>query len=195
MERTTTQPRSQEPQGSQDLPSLLARVALRDRAAFEALYRATSSHLLGIAFRVLGQRERAEEVLQEAFMNIWNAAGSYSAAMATPMTWMINIVRNRAIDAARSSRIEKASTVELDDEFDTAADTSWEPQHLLQDSLTKLRIDGCMGSLTPTQRQALALAYYRGMVHTEIAQALNAPLGTAKAWIRRGLDKLKDCMK
>lgn len=107
MERTTTQPRSQEPQGSQDLPSLLARVALRDRAAFEALYRATSSHLLGIAFRVLGQRERAEEVLQEAFMNIWNAAGSYSAAMATPMTWMINIVRNRAIDAARSSRIKR----------------------------------------------------------------------------------------
>lgn len=178
-----------------DLASLLARVALHDRAAFEALYRATSSHLLGIAFRVLGQRERAEEVLQEAYMNVWNAAGSYNAAVATPMTWLINIVRNKAIDAARSGRTEKASTVELDDDFDTAADAQWEPQHLLDESLTKLSIDSCMSALSASQRQALALAYYRGMVHTEIAEALNAPLGTAKAWVRRGLDKLKDCLQ
>ena len=117
-----------------DLASLLARVALHDRAAFEALYRATSSHLLGIAFRVLGQRERAEEVLQEAYMNVWHSAASYSAAVATPMTWMINIVRNKAIDAARSGRTEKASTTALDDDFDIAADHRWEPQHLLDES-------------------------------------------------------------
>jgi RNA polymerase sigma-70 factor (ECF subfamily) len=178
-----------------DLASLLARVALHDRAAFEALYRATSSHLLGIAFRVLGQRERAEEVLQEAYMNVWHSAASYSAAVATPMTWMINIVRNKAIDAARSGRTEKASTTALDDDFDIAADHRWEPQHLLDESLTRLSIDGCMASLSASQRQALALAYYRGMVHTEIAEALNAPLGTAKAWVRRGLDKLKDCLQ
>ena len=178
-----------------DLAGLLARVALHDRAAFEALYRATSSHLLGIAFRVLGQRERAEEVLQEAYMNIWHAAGSYNASVAAPMTWLINIVRNKAIDAARSSRTEKASTVELDDDFDTAAGDQWEPQHLLDESLTKLNIDSCMSALPASQRQALALAYYRGMVHTEIAVALNAPLGTAKAWVRRGLDKLKDCLQ
>lgn len=178
-----------------DLASLLARVALHDRAAFEALYRATSSHLLGIAFRVLGQRERAEEVLQEAYMNVWHAAASYNAAVATPMTWMINIVRNKAIDAARSGRTEKASTTAIDDDFDIAADDRWEPQHLLDESLTKLNIDSCMGSLSASQRQALALAYYRGMVHTEIAEALNAPLGTAKAWVRRGLDKLKDCLQ
>jgi RNA polymerase sigma-70 factor (ECF subfamily) len=178
-----------------DLASLLARVALHDRVAFEALYRATSSHLLGIAFRVLGQRERAEEVLQEAYMNVWHAAASYNAAVATPMTWMINIVRNKAIDAARSGRTEKASTTAIDDDFDIAADDRWEPQHLLDESLTKLNIDSCMGSLSASQRQALALAYYRGMVHTEIAEALNAPLGTAKAWVRRGLDKLKDCLQ
>ncbi|WP_140626863.1 sigma-70 family RNA polymerase sigma factor [Methylibium rhizosphaerae] len=178
-----------------DLASLLARVALHDRVAFEALYRATSSHLLGIAFRVLGQRERAEEVLQEAYMNVWHAAASYNAAVATPMTWMINIVRNKAIDAARSGRTEKASTTAIDDDFDIAADDHWEPQHLLDESLTKLNIDSCMGSLSASQRQALALAYYRGMVHTEIAEALNAPLGTAKAWVRRGLDKLKDCLQ
>lgn len=193
--RAMQRPTAATPKQPPDLARLLGRVALHDRAAFEALYRATSSHLLGIAVRVLGQRERAEEVLQEAYMNIWNSASSYSAAMATPMTWMINIVRNKAIDVARSGRTEKASTVELDDEFDAPAGGQWEPHHLFDESLTKLNIDSCMSSLSASQRQALALAYYRGMVHTEIAEALNAPLGTAKAWVRRGLDKLKDCLQ
>jgi RNA polymerase sigma-70 factor (ECF subfamily) len=66
---------------------------------------------------------------------------------------------------------------------------------MLDDSLVKVKIDNCMSALNPSQRQALALAYYRGMVHTDIAEALNAPLGTAKAWVRRGLDKLKACLE
>lgn len=180
----------------EDLPQLLSRVALRDRAAFERLYRATSAHLLGVAFRILSNRDRAEEVLQEAFMNVWNSAGGYNAAVATPMTWLINIVRNKAIDAVRSGKTERASTVALDDDaMEVAGDATHEPQHLLNDSLVKVKIDGCMSQLNPSQRQALALAYYRGMVHTDIAAALNAPLGTAKAWVRRGLDKLKDCLE
>jgi len=76
-----------------------------------------------------------------------------------------------------------------------AADASQQPQALFERSLEALRIAGCMGELGASQRQALALAYYRGMVHTEIAQALGAPLGTVKAWVRRGLDKLKDCLE
>jgi len=181
---------------AEDLPQLLSRVALRDRAAFERLYRATCAHLLGVAFRILSNRDRAEEVLQEAFMNVWHSASGYNAAVATPMTWLINIVRNKAIDALRSGKTERASTVALDDDaMDVAADAALEPQRLLDDSLTKVKIDGCMGQLSPVQRQALALAYYRGMVHTDIAQALGAPLGTAKAWVRRGLDKLKACLE
>ena len=150
-----------------DLARWLARVALRDRSAFEQVYRATSSHLLGVAFRILNQRERAEEVLQEAFMNVWHNAGGFNAAVASPMTWLINIVRNKAIDTLRSGKTERGSTVELDDEA------------------TQIAGDEAQ------QRQALALAYYRGMVHTEIAAALGAPLGTAKSWVRRGLDKLE----
>ncbi|HEY2929363.1 sigma-70 family RNA polymerase sigma factor [Piscinibacter sp.] len=181
---------------AEDLPQLLSRVALRDRAAFERLYRATCAHLLGVAFRILSNRDRAEEVLQEAFMNVWHSASGYNAAMATPMTWLINIVRNKAIDALRSGKTERASTVALDDEaMDVAADAALEPQRLLDDSLTKVKLDGCMSQLSPVQRQALALAYYRGMVHTDIAEALGAPLGTAKAWVRRGLDKLKACLE
>ena len=178
-----------------DLPQLLSRTALRDRSAFEQLYRATCAHLLGVAFRILNNRDRAEEVLQEAFMNVWHSASGYNAAVATPMTWLINIVRNKAIDALRSGKTERASTVALDDEgMDVADEGSREPQQLLDDSLVKVNIDKCMSTLNPSQRQALALAYYRGMVHTDIAEALNAPLGTAKAWVRRGLDKLKDCL-
>jgi RNA polymerase sigma-70 factor (ECF subfamily) len=75
------------------------------------------------------------------------------------------------------------------------ADATQQPQALFERSLEKLRITGCMGELGAPQRQALALAFYRGMVHTEIAEALGAPLGTVKAWVRRGLDKLKDCLE
>jgi len=180
----------------EDLAALLPRVALGDRAAFEQVYRATCAHLLGVAFRILNNRERAEEVLQEAFVNVWHGAGGFNASVAGPMTWLINIVRNKAIDALRSGRSERAYTVALDEEAQAvAADEAQQPQALLDESLTRLRIAGCMGELGATQRQALALAYYRGMVHSEIAAALGAPLGTAKAWVRRGLDKLKACLE
>lgn len=181
---------------NEDLAALLPRVALRDRAAFERVYRATCAHLLGVAFRILNSRERAEEVLQEAFMNVWHGAGGFDASVAGPMTWLINIVRNKAIDALRSGRSERASTSALDEEaMAVEADAAQQPQALLERSLEKLRITQCMGELGASQRQALALAYYRGMVHTEIAQALRVPLGTAKAWVRRGLDKLKACLE
>jgi RNA polymerase sigma-70 factor (ECF subfamily) len=179
-----------------DLARLLAQVALRDRAAFEQVYRATCAHLLGVAFRILNQRERAEEVLQESFMNVWHNAAGFNATIASPMTWLINIVRNKAIDSLRSGKSERASTVALDDEaYEVAADAAQQPQQLLDESLARLKIDACMGELGATQRQALALAYYRGLVHTEIAESLGAPLGTVKAWVRRGLDKLKGCLE
>jgi RNA polymerase sigma-70 factor, ECF subfamily len=181
---------------NEDLAVLLPRVALGDRAAFERVYRATCAHLLGVAFRILNSRERAEEVLQEAFMNVWHGAGGFDASVAVPMTWLINIVRNKAIDALRSGKTERASTSSLDEEaMAVAADPTQQPQALLERSLEALRITGCMDELGAPQRQALALAYYRGMAHSEIAQTLGAPLGTAKAWVRRGLDKLKTCLE
>src|SRR5262245_37443887 len=155
---------------SEDLAALLARVALGDRAAFERVYRATCAHLLGVAFRILNSRERAEEALQEAFMNVWHGAGGFDASVAGPMTWLINVVRNKAIDALRSGKSERTSTSALDDEaMAVAADEAQQPQALLERSLDKLRIADCMVGLGAAQRQALALAYYRGMVHTEIA--------------------------
>ena len=129
-------------------------------------------------------------------MNIWHSAAGYNANAGTPMTWMINIVRNKSIDLLRARKSELASTIELDDEaLNVPADSATEPHRLLDESLIKARINDCMQQLSSVQRQALALAYYRGMVHTDIASILSAPLGTAKGWVRRGLDQLKSCLE
>jgi RNA polymerase sigma-70 factor, ECF subfamily len=179
-----------------DLEQLLARTALGDQRAFEQLYRATSAHLLGVAWGVMQQRERAEEVLQEAFLNVWHAAGSFQAERATPMTWLINIVRNKAIDRQRVGGAMRAAQVALDDEAMQLPDeTERQPQQLAETAFVRARIDGCMQGLTAGQRQALALAYFRGLVHAEIASTMGAPLGTVKAWVRRGSDRLRECLQ
>lgn len=180
-----------------DLTTLIARVALRDRAAFERLYRATSAPLLGLAVGILHQRDRAEEVLQEAFMKVWHGAAGYDATIARPMTWLINIVRHQAIDRLRSQRGDRAHTVAWDDEalLERADPDAPQPAQLLEASLARAHIDVCMAELSAPQRQAIALAYYRGLVHTEIAGLLDAPLGTVKAWVRRGVDRLRDCLE
>jgi RNA polymerase sigma-70 factor (ECF subfamily) len=178
-----------------DLAELLARVALGERTAFERLYRATCDHLLGVAYQLLGNRSWAEDVLQEAYVSVWHGARGYQAGLARPMTWLIHVVRHRAIDALRSRHGERKYTEPLQAAHEEVADAGTDgPAQCLAASLARVRIDHCMAGLAPGQRQALALAYYRGLVHSEIAQALNAPLGTAKAWVRRGLDRLRDCL-
>lgn len=174
---------------------LMARVAARDRAAFERLYRATASHLCSVALRVLRSEALADEVLQESYISMWLKADTYQPDSATPMTWMINIVRNRAIDALRSGRHEHDRVSRLHSEApDDTVELCGEPHRLLEESLRKARIEACMLALPATQRQALALAYYRGLVHTEIAEMMSSPLGTVKSWVRRGLDQLKTCL-
>jgi RNA polymerase sigma-70 factor (ECF subfamily) len=181
-----------------DLARWLARVALGDRRAFEQLYRATGSYLMAVAWRVLQRRQLAEEVLQDAFVKVWHSAGAYDARLGVPMTWLINIVRNRAIDVRRAR-----ATAAVDDSVDVADEAMPDaegahglgPEQWLDASMRKARVEGCMGQLSATQRQALALAYYQGLTHAEIAQALGTPLGTAKAWVRRGLEYLRNCLE
>jgi RNA polymerase sigma-70 factor, ECF subfamily len=184
------------PTTATDLEHWLAATALGDQRAFERLYQATSAHLLGVAYGVLRQRERSEEVLQEAFFKVWHGAGSYRADIATPMTWLINIVRNQAIDRQRVGQAQRAAQVELDDAAAELADEpERRPQHLVEEALVRARIDGCMAGLAAGQRQALALAFFRGLVHAEIAEVMGAPLGTVKAWVRRGSERLRECLQ
>ncbi|MBK9574437.1 MAG: sigma-70 family RNA polymerase sigma factor [Rhodoferax sp.] len=185
---------------NEHLTRLLARTAARDHAAFKELYDLTSAHLFGVALRILNRRERAEEVLQEAYVNVWNQAGSYAAGLSAPMTWLTSVVRNKALDWLRHLKRADESTVVLiddagEDYLDQMADPRADPQELLSQATDGLRLRHCLGTLDAPQRQSLALAYYDGLSHSELATHLNAPLGTVKAWVRRGLDKLKQCLE
>lgn len=180
------------PPSATALAELLAHTAQGDRRAFSLLYQATSTKLFGLALRILMRRDLAEEALQDAFINIWHHAASYRPEKAAVMTWMTTIVRNRCLDLLRASPQEKPLTDEqsLDDwatddpsPLETAA-TSSETRALLN----------CMQQLAPLQRQAIALSYFHGMAHEQLAQQLTQPLGTIKTWIRRGLQVLKSCM-
>lgn len=184
-------------QKSEQLSRLLARVGQRDHAAFEQVYRLTSAHLYGVALRILNREDLAEEVLQEAYVNVWNQANSYAAGLATPMTWLISVVRNKALDWLRHNKIADESTRASTDDDDHAhdiADERADPAALFLQATEKSGIRHCMATLEAAQRQSLALAYYDGLSHAELAAHLQAPLGTVKAWVRRGLEKLKKCL-
>lgn len=182
---------------SKELQAQLARVALGDRAALRRVYDMTSTHLLGVALRILNRRDEAEDVLQESFVNVWHHAGSYSAAQAQPMTWLISIVRNKALDVVRSARMRHETEMpqhEDGDEHDIEDDRP-NPLQLLTEASEAMRIRGCMESLDASHRQCLALAYYHGMSHSEVAEHVGSPLGTVKAWVRRGLERMKKCLE
>jgi RNA polymerase sigma-70 factor (ECF subfamily) len=180
------------------LDDLLARVGLGDRSAFRQLYSATSSRLFAVALRILGRRDLAEDVLQDAFVNVWHHAARYAAERSRAMTWLTSIVRNRALDVVRSPA-HRSQYVQIgedeDDPVMAIADERPEPLALLLEAADLLRLRGCLDALDAAQQKSIALAYYEGLSHTELAAALGAPLGTVKAWIRRGLEKLRKCLE
>jgi RNA polymerase sigma-70 factor (ECF subfamily) len=182
-----------------DLRELLAAVARRDALAFRRLYDATSPKLFGFALRILIKGELAEEVLQESFISIWNNADSYQPALAAPLTWMTTIVRNKAFDALRRAGATGAN-VEIDAEtFDPAVMAALEssvstPLEALQLSGDAKSLAQCLKRLEGLHRQAIALAFYHDLSHSEVAEQLKLPVGTIKTWIRRGLERLRGCL-
>jgi RNA polymerase sigma-70 factor, ECF subfamily len=183
------------------LAELMARVALRDHAAFKQLYDLTVCCLLGITVRMLHDRSWAEEVAQEMYVSIWHTAPNYSPHKAQPMTWLMAVARNKALDALRSSRADREHCVRPsgrdDDEADFAdhADGSAGPLEQLEQAADTHQLRFCLQCLEPAQRQAIALAFYDGLTHAELALHMNQPLGTVKAWVRRGLDRIKRCLE
>lgn len=178
------------------LKSLLAATARKDSSAFRSLYDATSAKLFAFALRILTKRELAEDVLQESFVNIWNNASSYQSSLAAPMTWMTTIVRNKAFDMLR--RLD--DNVEIDaDTFDKEVmnaleSTSPTPIEALQMSGDAKALARCLSRLEGLHRQAIALAFYHDLSHSEVADRMKLPMGTVKTWIRRGLEKLRLCL-
>lgn len=184
---------------SHRLVTLLRRVAKQDHDAFTQLYELTSAHLYSVALRFVFRRELADEVLQDAFINVWQQAGSYAASLSTPMTWLISVVRNKCLDHLRKYKPQLDYTDSLDDR---ASDLTHEeaaenigPHELFDFTMRKAELHRCMALLDPPQRQSIALAYYVGLSHSELADHLQVPLGTAKAWVRRGLCRLRNCFE
>ncbi|MBC7376226.1 MAG: sigma-70 family RNA polymerase sigma factor [Burkholderiaceae bacterium] len=183
--------------------ALIDRIAARSdgahrdaEQALRELYDLTSSKLFGVALRVAGKRDWAEDALQEAYLNIWRIAGDYRVALSPPMAWMGVIVRSRALDFLRRRTSERADAVqELDDYInDTVAGDSPDPMDTTQASEQAWALHECLRKLEAKQREVVSLAYLRDLSHGELAEQLKLPLGTVKTWIRRGLEQLRGCM-
>lgn len=178
------------------LEGLLARVVLRDREAFRQLYEACSPQLFGVALRLLRRRDLAEDVLQDAFTRIWHRADSYRPEAGQPMTWLTSVVRNRALDVLRTETLRRTEPLDEDDEAPAALpDESPGPLALLEQAADALQMRGCLEAIDGPQRQCLALAYYHGLSHSELAEHLGSPIGSVKVWLRRGIDRLRRCME
>jgi RNA polymerase sigma-70 factor (ECF subfamily) len=189
------------PEKSRELAHLLARSGLGDRAAFARLYERSSGHLLAVVLRIQRDRALAEDLLQEIYVSVWKAAASFDAARSQPLTWLTHIARNRAIDSLRRAsaqpRLESTSRDDDDDRPDATealVDDAPGPLALLDAASDKRLLSACMDRLTPPQRQSVALAFYDGLSHAEVADQLREPLGTVKSWVRRALITLRGCL-
>lgn len=175
-----------------ELAELLKRSGRGDEGAFAQLYDATSARAYGMAVRVIRDPSQAEEVAQEAFLEIWRTASRYDAGKGSPVSWILTIVHRKAVDRVRSAEAtarrdtsyhQTNQTVEHDSTAEAA-----------QASMEARRVRQALDSLTEVQRQALELAYFKGYTHTEVASFLDLPVGTAKTRIRDGLIRLRDTM-
>lgn len=186
---------------SRELSNLLKGAGHGDRDAFAELYSRTSAHLFGVVLRICSNRSQAEDVLQEVYVNVWRSAQSFDAAQSQPMTWLTSVARNRAIDSLRRFQREPAlrsTSVNEDEEqdvyFDLADDSPGPLERLSQAADTRALAE-CVKGLKPNHRQSLALAFFNGLSHSEVAAEMGQPLGTVKSWVRRALAALKDCLQ
>jgi len=179
------------------LQQLLSRVALQDRAALQALYRLAGGRLLAIVQRMMDDRGAAEDVLQDTFLTVWQKAAQFPMLRTSPMAWLTTIARHRAIDVMRKRKPETPlqwTDAQGQERQHDIADDSGSPLQQLMAHQADGQLGHCLGRLEPDPRQALTLAYFEGLTHDELALRLGKPLGTVKAWIRRSLLRLRDCL-
>ncbi len=178
------------------LTKLLERIAQKDKNALKELYQRTSSKMLGVAMRVLGNREQAEDVIQEAYLKIWRIAEDYKQALSPPMAWMGLVVRSRALDVLRKNATEKhLNGIDLPTDDGFIEDiTAANPMDIASASEQAVALNECLKKIEPKPRELLVLAYYKDMSHSELSEQLKLPLGTVKTWIRRSMDQLRLCL-
>jgi RNA polymerase sigma-70 factor, ECF subfamily len=174
-----------------ELVWLLAATAKGDQAAFERLYEATRAKLYGVVLRILRRTDLAEEVLQEAYLKVWNSAGQFDPGAASPITWMVAITRNRAIDLVR--RRSETSIEEEPQAMEIAAE-SLDPLAPREMGDELKRLLACLGRLDEERRRIVLLAYYSGWSRDRLAAEFEKPVNTIKTWLRRALIDLRECL-
>jgi RNA polymerase sigma factor (sigma-70 family) len=175
------------------LAAALARTAAGERNALQAVYRLTSAKLFGVCLRILGERSTAEDALQEVYMTVWRKAAQFDAGLASPMTWLIAIARNRAIDFARARGSSR--NMEPIDAAAELADDAPSADSTMQTAQDQVRLHQCLGGLADHERAALRGAFFDGNTYEDLAERMKVPLGTMKSWIRRAMLKLKSCLE
>lgn len=172
------------------LEHLIALTAAGDRMAFRRLYEATSSQLYGIIRRMVRNKERSDDILQDVYLKIWRHAERFDPAKAPAMVWLITIARRVAIDDLR--RVV-APTTSIDEDEALTDSLSAETQE--QDPLAHDRLELCLGRLREEYRTTIMMAYVNGYTYEQLASRLDRPVGTLKTWVRRGLLDLRSCME
>ena len=170
--------------------------AAGDRQALQSLYRQEARHLLGVAFRIVRQRQQAEDVVHDTFVNIWTKASSYNTVLGSGRGWIYSLTRHLALNAvrngAREITVDEETTQAIDAQISMDAHRQTADAFELSASMGKL--NDCLARLEPARRNCILYAYVDGCSHGEIAERTQTPLGTVKAWIKRGMGTLRECM-
>ena len=174
-----------------EIEDLIARVALKDRAAFEMLYDRVSAKLFGVSLRVLNKRAAAEDAMQDTFVKIWNNADRYRSNGLSPMTWLITIARNTAIDRVRA---RKKGHQDIDSPGIELIAPGPSPEQYAVASSEAAKLSHCLDTLEADRGAAIRGAYLDGESYADLADRFKVPLNTMRTWLRRGLIALRQCM-
>lgn len=179
-----------------DYDAALTACARGDQKALRDLYEQEGSRLLGVAMRIVRQRQQAEDIVHDAFISIWTRAASFNATRGSGRGWIYSVVRNLALNHIRDGAREISADEEMIEALDAQAVVATPPgmADAFELQATTGRLNECLERLDTAKRNSILYAYIDGCSHSEIAQRLNSPLGTVKAWIKRGLAALQDCM-
>lgn len=175
------------------LAAALVRVAAGDRAALRLVYKDTSAKLFGVCLRILNDRSEAEDVLQDVYVTVWRKAASFDPGRGSPITWLVSIARNRAIDRLRAGTVR--AHMEPIEAADAVSDPSLPALDRVQMAQQHQRLTRCLEELEPRHSAAIRSAFLEGATYEELAARMGVPLGTMKSWIRRGLLKLRTCLE
>lgn len=175
------------PESCFDHHACLLACARGERSALRALYEQESARLLGIARRIARDDALAQDIVHDAFIKIWNGAGSFEPARGSARGWIYSVTRHLALNYVRNSAREVSVG-----EYDEASDPEHEPA--FEFSARSDRVYRCLEQLEPARRICIVHAYVDGYTHAQISQKLGTPLGTVKAWIKRSLAALRECM-